>query len=77
MGFDVFAMDTTGYGRFLLDCRRWTIPVTSRAISRQWIPSLLKAVRSVVSARLTTIASDWDDMGAAVDYIRTFGMSIV
>jgi pimeloyl-ACP methyl ester carboxylesterase len=33
-------------------------------------PSAARAVHALVSVRVTTIGSDWNDVGAAVDYIR-------
>jgi pimeloyl-ACP methyl ester carboxylesterase len=67
-GFDVFAMDTTGYGRS-------TRPAPMND------PCNLAEERRAGFTRggctpsyphaLTTIASDWNDIDAAVDYIRT------
>ena len=66
-GFDVFSVDMTGYGR----------STRPPAMSD---PCNLAADRQAGFASppcapthphaLTTIASDWDDVGAAVDYIR-------
>src|SRR6185503_1153830 len=66
-GFDVFAMDTTGYGRSL------------RPPARHDPCSLAKYQQGGCVAApcapsyghsMTTIASDWDHIGGVVDYIR-------
>src|SRR5437762_9338627 len=69
-GFDVFAVDMTGYGR------------SSRPAAMSDPCNLAKteqpAFRSFITApctpsfphAATTIASDWDDVGGAVDYVR-------
>ena len=66
-GYDVFSMDMTGYGRS-------TRPLAmndpcNMAADQQ------KAVFGVTCApsygrQMTTIASDWNDIGAVVDYLR-------
>ncbi len=69
-GFDVFAMDFTGYGRS-------TRPpaMNDRCNLAPEQQSSLDASRAPCTAsytqQLTTIASDWDDLNAVVDYIRT------
>lgn len=70
-GFDVFAMDTTGYGR----STRPTVMNDPCNLSSQqqanFVPALLSAACDPeYSRQLTTIASDHNDIGAAVDYIR-------
>ena len=70
-GFDVFSMDTTGYGR----STRPTVmndPCNLAAESQaQFIPSLLPApCEPSYPRQLTTIASDWHDIDAVVDYVR-------
>src|SRR5688572_5362431 len=70
-GYDVFSVDMTGYGRS-------TRPAPMNdpcnlASDRQpaFVPALLAApCAPTYPHALTTIASDWDDVGAAVDYIR-------
>jgi pimeloyl-ACP methyl ester carboxylesterase len=70
-GFDVFSVDVTGYGRS-------TRPPAMNdpcnlAPDRQtvFVPLLLPAPCSATyPGAATTIASDWHDIGAAVDYIR-------
>jgi pimeloyl-ACP methyl ester carboxylesterase len=66
-GFDVFSVDMTGYGRS-------TRPAPMNdpcnlAADRQ--ASFVKApCQPSYGHAMTTIASDWDEVGAAVDYIR-------
>lgn len=70
-GFDVFAMDVTGYGRS-------TRPTTmndpcnlSTEQQKGFVPSLLpKICEASYAQNATTIVSDWNDIGAVVDYIR-------
>ncbi|HEX5108359.1 MAG TPA: alpha/beta fold hydrolase [Vicinamibacterales bacterium] len=70
-GFDVFSVDMTGYGRS-------TRPAAmsdpcNLAADRQpaFVPSLIPApCTASYPGAMTTIGSDWDDVGAAVDYIR-------
>lgn len=70
-GFDVFAMDVTGYGRSTRTqpmndpCN---LPTDQQAAL---IPSLLSTpcAASYPNAS-TSLASDWNDIGAVVDYIR-------
>jgi pimeloyl-ACP methyl ester carboxylesterase len=70
-GFDVFSVDMTGYGRSTRP------PAMSDpcnlAADRQpaLVPSLIQApCPASYPGAMTTIGSDWDDVGAAVDYIR-------
>jgi pimeloyl-ACP methyl ester carboxylesterase len=70
-GFDVFSVDMTGYGPS-------TRPPPMNdpcnlASDRQtaFVPSLLRGpCAASYPGAATTIASDWHDIGAAVDYIR-------
>lgn len=69
-GFDAFAMDATGYGR---STRPAMMDDPCNLASEQqtaFVPSLFAApcVPSYPQ-QATTIASDWNDIGAAVDYI--------
>jgi pimeloyl-ACP methyl ester carboxylesterase len=66
-GFDVFSMDMTGYGR------------STRPAAMNDICNLSAEQQNALgrvpctptqTAQLTTIASDWDDIDAVVDYIR-------
>src|SRR3954469_1769122 len=70
-GFDVFSMDLTGYGRstrpsqmndacnFLKDQQAQFVP---KQIAAPCAPSFSKPI--------TTMESDWHDIGAVVDYLR-------
>ncbi len=66
-GFDVFSVDMTGYGR------------STRPAPMNDPCNLAKGSQAGIVAApcppsyphtLTTLASDWDDVGAAVDYVR-------
>ena len=67
-GFDVFSMDMTGYGRSTRPPAMNDVcnlsPEQQTALGR-------KPCAASHAAQLTTIASDWDDLDAVVDYIRT------
>jgi pimeloyl-ACP methyl ester carboxylesterase len=70
-GFDVFAMDMTGYGRSTRPTPMNDPCNLSREQQAGFIPGLLAAPCSPsYSRQLTTIASDWNDIGAVVDHIR-------
>src|SRR5262245_36347911 len=67
-GFDVFSMDTTGYGRStrpapMNDPCNLAKDRQAGFVSAPCAPSYPHA--------LTTIASDWNDIDAAVDYVRS------
>ncbi len=70
-GFDVFAMDTTGYGR---SSRPSPMDDPCNLAPNQqasFVPALFdRPCAPSYPYQLTTIASDWDDIGAVVDYIR-------
>ena len=70
-GFDVFSVDMTGYGRSTRPAVMSDLCNVAKDRQAEWIPTLLKApCAPSYPQALTTIASDWDDVGAAVDYIR-------
>jgi pimeloyl-ACP methyl ester carboxylesterase len=70
-GFDVFAMDTTGYGRSTRPAPMNDPCNLAAAQQGAFVPRLLAApCPPGYPHQLTTIASDWDDVGAAVDYVR-------
>ena len=70
-GFDVFSMDTTGYGRSTRPTAMNDPCNLSRDQQASFIPALLSAQCSPsYPHRMTTLASDWNDIGAVVDYIR-------
>jgi pimeloyl-ACP methyl ester carboxylesterase len=66
-GFDVFAMDTTGYGR---STRPAPMNDPCNLAKDRQAPFVKAACAASYPHQLTTIASDWDDIGAAVDHIR-------
>lgn len=70
-GFDTFSVDMTGYGRstrptIMNDpcnlARPQQLPLVPVALSAPCAPTFTGAA--------TTIASDWNDIGAVVDYLR-------
>jgi pimeloyl-ACP methyl ester carboxylesterase len=66
-GFDVFSMDMTGYGR----STRPTVMNDVCNLSAEQQTALGRTpCEASHRAQLTTIASDWDDLDAVVDYIR-------
>jgi len=70
-GFDVFSMDTTGYGRSTRPLVMNDPCNLSAAQQATFIPRLLAApCAPSYPHQLTTIASDWHDINAAVDYVR-------
>src|SRR4051812_9444782 len=70
-GFDVFAMDTTGYGRSTRPPAMNDPCNLSDTQQALFVPRLLAApCPPPYPHQLTTIASDWNDIGAAVDYVR-------
>jgi pimeloyl-ACP methyl ester carboxylesterase len=71
-GFDVFSMDTTGYGRSVRPAEMDDPCNLAPEQQTQFAPSLIKApCAAKYPGQLTNIASDWNDIGAVVDFIRT------
>lgn len=71
-GFDVFAMDTTGYGRSTRPAPMNDPCNLSAAQQAQFIPALMPApCAPSYGQQMTTIASDWNDIGAVVDHVRS------
>lgn len=66
-GYDVFGMDTTGYGR---SSRPAPMDDACNLVSAQQEALGLSACPASYGRHMTTIQSDWDDIGAVVDYIR-------
>jgi pimeloyl-ACP methyl ester carboxylesterase len=66
-GFDVFAMDTTGYGRSTRPA-----PMNDPCNLAPEQQKGLAPARCEASYpyQLTTLESDWNDVGAVVDYVR-------
>jgi len=71
-GYDVFSMDTTGYGRSTRPAVMNDPCNLSPEQQAEFTPALIPA-RCAPSYpyQLTTLASDWDDVGAVVDYLRS------
>jgi len=66
-GFDVFSMDMTGYGR---STRPSEMNDVCNLSAEQQTELDRTPCDATHEAHLTTIASDWDDLDAVVDYIR-------
>ena len=70
-GFDVFAMDMTGYGRSTRPAVMNDPCNFSKEQQGQFVGNALKASCAPSYDRpITTMGSDWNDMGAVVDYLR-------
>ncbi len=71
-GFDAFSMDMTGYGRSTRPAPMNDPCNVSRGQQAQFIPALMPAPCSPSYPHpLTTIASDWNDLGAVIDHLRS------
>jgi pimeloyl-ACP methyl ester carboxylesterase len=71
-GFDAFSMDMTGYGRSTRPAPMNDPCNVSREQQAGFIPALIPAPCSASYPHpLTTIASDWNDLGAVIDYLRS------
>jgi pimeloyl-ACP methyl ester carboxylesterase len=66
-GFDVFSMDMTGYGR---STRPSPMNEVCNLPADQQAALGREACKPALAEHLTTIASDWNDLDAVVDYIR-------
>jgi pimeloyl-ACP methyl ester carboxylesterase len=70
-GFDVFSMDTTGYGRSTRPAAMNDPCNLSPEQQKSVIPALLAApCAPPYPSQLTNIGSDWNDINGVVDYIR-------
>jgi pimeloyl-ACP methyl ester carboxylesterase len=70
-GFDVFAMDVTGYGRSTRPLPMNDPCNLAKEQQVKFVPILLSSPCAARYGRhMTTIASDWNDIAAVVDYIR-------
>jgi len=70
-GFDVFSMDTTGYGRSTRPPAMNDPCNLSQEQQKTFVPAFMAApCAPSYSRNVTTIASDWNDIDAVVDYIR-------
>ncbi len=71
-GFDVFAMDMTGYGRSTRPPAMDDPCNLPQAQQTALIPSKLpQHCDAKYTSAMTTMSSDWDDIGAVVDHLRT------
>ena len=71
-GFDVFSLDFSGYGRSTRPPAMNNPCNLSPEQQAALIPAFLTApCAPTYSSQLTTIASDWDDLNAVVEYIRS------
>lgn len=71
-GFDVFAMDTTGYGRSTRPAPMNDPCNLARDQQSAFVPSLISApCAPSYPHQLTTIASDWNDIATVVDHVRS------
>lgn len=70
-GFDVFSMDMTGYGRSTRPAPMNDPCNLSREQQALLVPGpLAEPCSPVYGHHMTTIASDWNDIGAVVDRVR-------
>ena len=71
-GFDTFAMDTTGYGRSYRPAPMNDPCNLSAAQQLALAPDgRTEACAPSYAQPIATLASDWNDIGAVVDYLRT------
>jgi pimeloyl-ACP methyl ester carboxylesterase len=69
-GYDVFAMDMTGYGRSTRPAVMNDPCNLSNATQLTFVPGLIAApCPPSYPQQATTIASDWNDIGAVVDHL--------
>ena len=66
-GFDVFSMDMTGYGR---STRPSAMNEVCNLPAEQQTALGREPCKPTLEQQLTTIASDWSDLDAVVDYVR-------
>jgi len=70
-GFDVFSMDMEGYGRSTRPTVMNDPCNLARAQQALFVPALIAApCAPSFQGSATTIASDWNDIAAVVDYVR-------
>lgn len=70
-GYDTFSMDTTGYGRSTRPPAMNDPCNLSAEQQKQFVPATIPAACSAsYPYNVTTIQSDWDDVGAVIDYLR-------
>ncbi len=70
-GFDVFSMDMTGYGRSTRPSAMNDPCNFSKAQQAQFVPGLIPAACGPSHpSPITTMDSDWNDIGTVVDHLR-------
>ena len=70
-GFDVFSMDMTGYGRSTRPTAMNDPCNLSKEQQARFVPQLIAAPCAPSHATaMTTMGSDWNDIGAVVDHLR-------
>src|SRR5215813_13234841 len=70
-GFDVFSMSMTGYGRSTRPLPMNDPCTFPQAQQAQFIPKLIPApCAPSFPTAITTMSSDWNDIGTVVDYLR-------
>ncbi len=70
-GFDTFSMDMTGYGRSTRPAAMDDACNFSKEQQKQFVPAVIAAPCTGSSpSPITTMSSDWDDLGAVVDHLR-------
>ena len=70
-GYDVFSMDMTGYGRSTRPPAMNDPCNLSKEQQTRFVPQLIAAPCSPSHATpITTMGSDWNDIGTVVDYLR-------
>jgi pimeloyl-ACP methyl ester carboxylesterase len=71
-GFVVYSMDTSGYGRSVRPAPMNDPCNLSPEQQKQFVPALIPApCAASYPGQLTTIASDWHDIDAVVNHIRS------
>jgi pimeloyl-ACP methyl ester carboxylesterase len=70
-GFDVFAMDVTGYGRSTRPAAMNDPCNLTRAQQAAYVPALIPTLCDPsYPHQMTTLASDWQDIDAVVNHVR-------
>jgi pimeloyl-ACP methyl ester carboxylesterase len=70
-GFDVFAVDMTGYGRSTRPPAMDDLCNLSHAQQATFIPAKIpQSCAATFTTAMTTMSSDWNDIGAVIDHLR-------
>ena len=71
-GFDAFAMDLTGYGRSTRPAAMGDPCNLSAEQQSAFVPAMIaSACKPSRETPITTMGSDWDEIGAVVDHLRS------